>query len=171
MDFATESPSRASAKRLAAAATLLLILIGGFEPFYLRVFTLDRAREESAFSALPFRKMPGLQTFLQGVDAHTPPNARIAIWLPFHQWEGGYGYAYYRASYLLPGKQVVPLLDQHADRLELDNLAQADYLASFDERIHAPGFESTWQDGHGMLLKATGRTGTSSSPAAAPSRR
>src|SRR5258708_31730336 len=94
MDFANESPSRAGAKRLAAASALLLILIGGFEPFYLRVFTLDRAREEAAFSALPFRQMPGLQTFLQGVDARSPPGARIALWLPVHPWDGGYGYAY-----------------------------------------------------------------------------
>ncbi len=171
MESATESPFRASAERLAATAALLLILIGAFEPFYLRIFMIDRKREEAAFSALPFRKMPGLQTFLQGVDAQTPPGARIAIWLPFHQWEGGYGYAYYRASYLLPGKQVVPLLEQHADRLNLVNLAQADYLASFDEQIKAPGFESKWRDAHGMLLKAAGKPGAAFSPVAAPSRR
>jgi hypothetical protein len=99
--------------------------------------------------------MPGLKTFLEGVDAHTPPHARIAIWVPFRQWEVGYGYAYYRASYLLPGKQVVPLLALHEDRVDFSNLAQADYLASLGEQLVAPGFESCWRDEHGMLSKAT----------------
>ncbi len=141
--------------RLAAAVAFALILIGGFQPFYLRIFAIDRAREGAVFAELPFQKMPGLKSFLEGVGAHTRPHARIAIWVPFRQWEGGYGYAYYRASYLLPGKQVVPLLALHEDRVAFSNLSQADYLASFGERIDAPGFESCWQDAHGMLLKAS----------------
>src|SRR6266852_2692824 len=114
--------------RLAAAVAFALIVIGGFQPFYLRIFAIDRAREGAAFAELPFRKMPGLKNFFEGVDAHTPPRTRIAIWVPFRQWQGGYGYAYYRASYLLPGKQVVPLLALHEDRVTFSNLAQADYL-------------------------------------------
>jgi len=141
--------------RFAAVVAFALILIGGFEPFYLRVFGIDRAREGAAFAELPFQKIRGLKSFLEGVDAHTPPRARIAIWVPFRQWEGGYGYAYYRASYLLPGKQVVPLLAPHEDRVVFSNLAKADYLASLGEPIVAPGFESCWQDEHGMLLKAS----------------
>ena len=141
--------------RLAAAVAFALILIGGFEPFYLRIFAIDRAREGAAFAELPFQKMRGLKSFLEGVDAHTPPRVRIAIWVPFRQWDGGYGYAYNRASYLLPGKQLVPLLALHEDRVAFSNLAQADYLASFGERIVAPGFESCWQDEHGMLFKAS----------------
>lgn len=169
MESATELPPfRAAAMRLAAGAALLLILIGGFEPFYLRIFTVNRASEEAAFSDMPFRKMTGLQTFLKGVDAHTPPHARIAIWLPFHEWESGYGYGYYRASYLLPGKQVVPLLARGKDRLQLANLAHADYVASFDDRIDAPGFEVNWRDEYGMLLKAVGRPGGSLPPVALP---
>jgi hypothetical protein len=140
---------------LAAVVAFALILIGGLEPFYLRIFAIDRAREGATFAELPFRKMTGLKDFLEGVDAHTPPRARIAIWVPFRQWEGGYGYAYYRASYLLPGKQLVPLLALHEDRVAFSNLAQADYVASFGERIEAPGFEKCWQDAHGTLLKAS----------------
>jgi hypothetical protein len=145
---------RTAAIRLAAAAAFLLILIGGFEPFYLRIFGIDRVRMEASFAEMPFRKIPGLQAFLQGVDAHTPAHARIALWLPFRQWEGGYGYGYYRASYLLPGKQVVPLLALHEDRLALTNLAGADYLASFGELMMAPGFEIVWRNEHGVLMKA-----------------
>ena len=131
-----------------------MILAGGFERFYLTVFTIDRAREEAAFAELPFRKMTGLRAFLAAVDAHTPPHARIAIWVPFQQWEGGYGYAYGRASYLLPGKQVVPLLALHEDKVQFANLTQADYLAVFGQQIVAPGFTTTWQDDHGTLMKA-----------------
>ena len=145
---------RATAIRLAAGAAFLLILIGGFEPFYLRIFGMNRKVMGAAFAEMPFRKVNGLQAFLKGVDARTPAHARIALWLPFRQWEGGYGYAFYRAGYLLPGKQVVPLLAQGEDRLELTNLAHADYVASLGERISIPGFESVWQDEHGVLLKA-----------------
>jgi hypothetical protein len=141
--------------RLAAAVAFALILIGGFEPFYLRIFTIDRAREGALFAELPFQKMPGLKSFFEGVDAHTPPRARIAIWVPFRRWEGGYRYAYSRASYLLPGKELVSLLALHEDRVVFSNLAQADYLASYGERIDAPGFETCWQDAHGVLLKAS----------------
>ncbi len=141
--------------RFAAAVAFALILIGGLEPFYLRIFAIDRASQGAVFAELPFHKMRGLKSFLEGVDARTRRGARIALWVPYRQWEGGYGYAYYRASYLLPGKQVVPLLALHEDRVAFSNLAQADYLASFGERIEAPGFESCWQDEHGMLLKAS----------------
>jgi len=145
---------RTSAIRLVAAASFLLILIGGFEPFYLRIFGIDRNGMGAAFAEMPFRKVTGLQAFLKGVHAHTPPRARIALWLPFRKWDGGYGYAFYRAGYLVPGKQVVPLLAQGEDRVEPANLAQADYVASLGERISIPGFESVWQDEHGVLLKA-----------------
>jgi hypothetical protein len=150
---------------LVAATAFLLILIGGFEPFYLRIFRMNRAGMGIAFAEMPFRKMTGLQSFLEGVDAHTPPRARIALWLPFRQWEGGYGYAYYRASYLLPGKQLVPLL-AHDDRLELTNLAQADYLASFGEVMMAPGFDSVWHDELGVLLKVASKPRSVPAPVA-----
>ena len=153
---------RTVAIRVAAATAFLLILIGGVEPFYLRIFRMDRAGMGRAFAETPFRKITGLQAFLKGVDAHTPPHARIGIWLPFRQWEGGYGYAYYRASYLLPGKQVVPLLAQHEDRVEPANLAGADYVASLGERVSVPGFEIAWQDEHGVLLKALAKAAPSS---------
>jgi hypothetical protein len=152
---------RTSAIRLVAAAAFLLILIGGFEPFYLRIFRMDRKGMGAAFAEMPFRKVTGLQAFLKGVDAHTPPHARIALWFPFRQWEGGYGYGYYRASYLLPGKQVVPLLALHDDRPQLTNLGQADYLASYGELMVPPGFEHVWHDEHGALLKADPRQGAS----------
>jgi hypothetical protein len=146
-------PDRAALLRLAAGVALALILIGGFEPFYLRIFAMDRTRMGASFAELPYRKMTGLRAFLIGVDAHTPPHTRIAIWVPFRQWEGGYGYAYYRASYLLPGKQVVPLLKPNEDRPQVENLAQADYIACWGGRIEAPGFVPAWQDGHGVLLR------------------
>jgi hypothetical protein len=153
---ATETtPNRATVLRFAAAAALVLILIGGFEPFYLRIFRANRRAMGASFAELPFRKMTGLRAFLMGVDARTPPHASIAIWVPFRQWEGGYGYAYYRSSYLLPGKQVVPLLAPNEDRPQFENLAQADYIACWGGRIEAPGFVPVWQDPHGVLLRRT----------------
>jgi len=87
--------------------------------------------------------MPGLRQFLIGVDSRTPPGARIAICVPYTEWDGGYGYAYYRSSYLLPGKQVVPIA----------NAGAADYVACWHMRPALPQFAVVWQNADGTLLR------------------
>ena len=107
----------------------------------------------AAFTELPYRKLTGFRRFLIDIDARTPPGARIAIALPFQQWEGGYGYGYYRASFLLPGKQVVPLLVPGADRPAPENLAVADYVAAWHGAPKVPGFAEAWRGPDGTLLR------------------
>jgi hypothetical protein len=114
----------------ATLATLILagMLIGGFQPEFLRIFTRDRARIRAYFSELPYRKLPGLQRFMAMVKASTAPGAVIAVMIERRSWDGGYEYGYNRAVYLLGGRNVVAVLDAE-NRFHVEELAQAQYLA------------------------------------------
>lgn len=139
--------------RILAAVAIAAIVAGAFEPFYVRIFLTDARQMHAYLTELPYRKLPGWRAFLTGVDARTPPGARIAIALPYGQWEEGYGYGYYRASFLLPGKQVVPLLELHADRLAPQHLNDADYIASWRGEPRVDGFTTIWRTPDGALLR------------------
>ena len=130
-----------------------MIAIGGFEPFYLRIFTLDRARYAALLTELPYRKLPGFRRFLLGVDAHTPIGARIAIWIPAPGWDGAYGYGYYRAPFFLTGKQVVPLQVPFVDRPAPENVRVADFVAAWHGAPSIPGFEVVWRSADGVLMR------------------
>jgi hypothetical protein len=136
-----------------SAVTLAAIVAGGFEPFYLRVFALDGARYRAFATELPYRKLPGFRRFLLEVDRTTPPGVRIAIALPYREWEGGYGYGYYRASFLLPGKQVVPLLQPGRDVPAPANIGGADYVACWHIAPSSRAFQLVWRSRDGMLLR------------------
>jgi hypothetical protein len=140
-------------RRAAAAIAFAAILIGGFETYYLRVFRESPARLRPILTELPYRKMPGLRELLIGTDARTPPGASIAILVPYSAWEGGYGYAYSRSSYLLPGKQVIPLLRLGEDTFDRANLARADYVVCWGGVPAVAGFARVWQTTGGMLVR------------------
>lgn len=141
--------------RIASWLAFAAILIGGFEPFYLRVLTGSAHSSPAVLSELPYRKLPGFRELLLAAAPRTFDGARIAIALPFGAWEGGYGYGYYRASYLLPGRQVVPLLVPGEDRPALQNLAGADYILSWHGATQFPGFVPVWSSTDGSLLRRT----------------
>jgi hypothetical protein len=144
---------RALILRIAAGVVLAGLVAGGFEPMYVRIFSMDSERWRAAMTELPYRKLPGFRRLLLEVDRSTPQKARIAIALPFRAWEGGYGYGYYRASYLLPGRQVVPLLVPDRDEPQPGNVALADYLVVWHGRLQVPGFTVVWTTPDGTLLR------------------
>ena len=131
--------------RIASYVVLAMLVIGGFETYYVRVFRLDAARVRASMTELPYRKLPGFRRLILEVDRTTPRGARIAIALPVREWEGGYGYGYYRASFLLPGKQVVPLLPP-------SNLRFADYVVVWHGRPAIDGFTPVWTTADGTLM-------------------
>ncbi|MEA2166530.1 MAG: hypothetical protein QOK37_4657 [Thermoanaerobaculia bacterium] len=130
------------------------IAAGAFEPFYVRIFNLDRSRVAAMLTELPYKKLPGLRPFLVSVRAQTKDGDVIALAAPLHRahWQGGYDYLYARALYLLSGRQVLPLLDP-ADRPHLENLAKAKYIAGYRCDPQTPGFAVIWRSQDGELLR------------------
>ncbi|HEY8183528.1 MAG TPA: hypothetical protein VII32_14895 [Thermoanaerobaculia bacterium] len=61
--------------------------------------------------------------FLQGVREHTRPGDKIVIATLGMRNPETYVYAYYRANYLLAGREVLPLVPEY--------LASADYVAAW----------------------------------------
>lgn len=139
--------------RVLAAFAFAAMIAGGIEPFYFRALTLNGPRWREAMTELPYRKLPGLRRFLAGVDARTPSGARIAIWIPQPGWDGAYGYGYYRAPFLLTGKQVVPLQVPFVDRAALSNVRLADYVAAWHGAPPFAGFEIVWRSEDGVLMR------------------
>lgn len=122
------------------------------------------------FLALPFRNLSGLAerlqrlpdldadgypAFLQEVRKRTRPGDSIAIFFPVRDWNEGYAYAYYRASYFLTGRRVVPLVAPD-NRLLLQSLRDATYVAAWGKRLpdahhaHAP----VWEGSGGVLYRS-----------------
>ena len=149
----THLQQQRSAGPVAAWILAAAIVIGGFEPFYLRVLAGSTPMSPAFLAELPYRKLAGFQRLLLETAPRTFPGAKIAIALPFGAWEGGYGYGYYRASYLLPGRQVVPLLVPGEDRPAPQNLAVADYVLSWHSASSLPGFVTVWNSADGSLMR------------------
>ena len=147
------SVNRRALARLAAYVILAALVAGGFEPMYVRIFAVDGASWRAAMTELPYRKLAGLRRLMIDVDRSTPRGSRIAIALPFRQWEEGYGYGYYRTSYLLPGKQVIPLLALDRDEPRPDNLRLADYIVVWRGKLDVKGFTVVWSTPDGTLLR------------------
>ena len=132
-------------RRLFAALLFGAILIGGVAPLYLRALAGDAEREIYR----PDRRTPDYPAFLAEVAHRTEPGQSIAIVVPMRHWNGGYSYAYYRASYFLAGRRVVPIVDED-DHLHPERLQEADFIAVWRVPEFA-GPDVVWQ-GHGGTL-------------------
>lgn len=141
--------------RALAWAIAIAIAAGAFEPFYLRIFFVDRAKYGASLAELPYRKLPGMKAFLLAVRERTRDGDAVAIAAPLHRaalWEGGYDYIYARARYLLAGRLVVPLI-AIGDRPQPENIALAGYIAGFHCEPDTPGFVVIWRSRDGVLLR------------------
>jgi hypothetical protein len=133
----------------------IAICATAFEPFYLRIFVLDRAGLGAALTEMPYRKLPGMRQFLAAVRERTRDGDVIAIAAPLHRktgWLGSYDYLYERAHYLLAGRSVVPLIDVD-DHLQPQNLALATHVAGYRCQPQVPGFRLIWRSQDGVLLR------------------
>jgi len=135
-----------------AFVAALLIALGAFEPFYLRVYRFDRARTRAMLIALPYRKSPSLRPFLQEISKRTDRTDAIAIFAPLRHWEDGYEYVFGHASYVLAGRPVIPLMDMQS-RVHPENLAEAKYVAAYGGEPSVPGFVPVWRGDGGVLLQ------------------
>jgi hypothetical protein len=112
---------------------------------------IDRGPSARAMARYPDRYWPDYRGFLEGVREHTKPGDTIAVIVPGMSWEGGYSYAYYRASYFLTGREVLPLVRPDDARL-VQNLRDAKYVAVFGVGLRIPA-DVVWQNGRGALLR------------------
>lgn len=139
--------------RIAALGSFLAIAIGTFQSLYVRIYTIDLPGLRAAWTELPYRKLPGLRRMLLEVDRRTPDGARILLWLPQHEWDGGYGYGFWRAEYLLARKTVIPLLHPEHDRMEPSHLSEADWVVCWRQCPPPPDFVLTWKSDDGSLWR------------------
>ncbi|HYS54432.1 MAG TPA: hypothetical protein VER58_11795 [Thermoanaerobaculia bacterium] len=128
---------------IVTAAALVGIAIGSFQPMYLRIFAMDGDRLRAAYTELPYRRIPGLRKLLVDATARTPRGATVALWVPFREWEGGYGYAFRRAPFLMPEQRLVPI----------DHLGEAQYLVCWHGCPGVAGFVSVWRSQEGELMR------------------
>ena len=137
-------------RRVAAATLFAAIVVIGIEPTLLSFPFIDRAPVAKAYTGIFDRRYPGYPEFLDAVRAHTQNGDTIAILVPPRKWEFGYSYAYFRASYLLAGREVLPLVSDK-DVLLGANFAAAKYIAAW--RVAPPDGEVVMRASGGVLVK------------------
>ena len=144
------------AARIAALCAVILIAVTSFEPFYLRIFVMNRRQYAAMLTELPYRKLPGLRRFLFDIREHTERGDAVALFAPgLHhapRWEGGYDYLRERAMYPLAGRRVISLVDDD-DRLRPERSAGATCIASYRALPSVPGFALAWSGPDGCLLR------------------
>jgi hypothetical protein len=137
-----------------AGIVFAAIVAGGTDLRFVKLFFRDHASLRQAFAIPPAsRRTPAYESFLAEVARRTEKGSAIAIVFPDRRWEGGYAYAYYRATYVLAGRRVIPLVDPD-DSVHLERVATADYVASW--KVPAPELAQLWS-GHGGALFRSAR--------------
>jgi hypothetical protein len=138
-------------RRALTILCLAAILIMCVDARLLQLPFVDRKPLALAVDGLYDRQWPQYPRFLAGVRAHTKPGDTIAVVVPAMAWDDGYSYAYYRASYYLTGREVLPLVTPENGRLP-QNFRAAKYIAAFGVRLRVPA-DVIWQGNQGALVK------------------
>ncbi len=112
---------------------------------------IDRTNAHQRMTTYPDRGVwwPDYPRFLEEVRSRTKNGDSIALADPTMRWDAGYSYAYYRASYFLAGREVLPLVAPNDRRLTA-NLNRAEYLAVWHNRV--PGRRPVVFAGYGGVL-------------------
>jgi hypothetical protein len=137
---------------LLAMACLIALVGTRLERGLLELPFADQRPIREYFAQVPDLLWQGYPEFLQGVRERTRPGDSIAILVPARHWNEGYAYAYYRASYFLAGRRVIPLV-MPDDRDAPENLGMADYLATWRKEIPTGGHAVIWRGSGGMLVR------------------
>lgn len=93
-------------------------------------FALHYNAMRQVMAVYPDRGWNGYPQFLESVRQRTKRGDTIALVVPNARWDGGYSYAYYRASYFLAGREVLPVIDSD-DVPQPQNIARAKFVATF----------------------------------------
>lgn len=143
-------------RSIAAAALLALLCIGAIRPVFLGILTTDRSILTRIYSIDADRGTPEYPRFMEQVAKRTAPGDSIAIFVPMRRWDDGYAYAYYRASFILAGRRVLPLVWSD-DRLLRQHMRDADYVAAWQMNVGGADLRPVWSGAGGTLLKREGR--------------
>jgi hypothetical protein len=129
--------------RLAIAGAVFLVLAAGaFQPFYWRVFSLNRAPMRAYRTELPYRQLPGFYRFFLTVRAQTNDGDRVALVVP-RPLTPSYEFIFERASYLLYGRTVVPMREA----------TSADLIAAYGVDLSVPDYAKVWKSRDGVFLR------------------
>lgn len=130
------------------------IVAGGIDPRRVRFLFVDRTALGAQLTLAPDAQAPTYPRFLEEIARRTKPGDSIAILVPMRHWTGGYAYAFYRATYFLPGRNVIPLIDLE-DAMHPERLREARYIAAW-RMLPLPGpWEVAWRGPDGLLLRRT----------------
>lgn len=89
--------------------------------------------------------------FLAAIRSATHNGDTIALLVPARRGSNDYSYAYFRASYVLAGREVLPVIDDHG-RIIAGNVSAAQFVAAWHGRL-ASNRRLIWR-GHGGELFA-----------------
>ena len=140
-----------SPRRALIIVALAALVAACIEPRLLQVPFLDREANARTLTLFPDRQWPQYPRFLEGVRDRTQPGDTVALLVPAAEWYGGYSQMYFRASYFLTGREVLPLLDPQNTPVP-GNFAAARYVAAFGVTMQAPA-EIVWQGDGGTLYR------------------
>jgi len=141
-----------SPRRILAIAALAAVIALRIEPRLLQLPFMDRGPLMRGYALFADRLWPEYPRFLEGVRAHTRPGDKVTVVVPLMKWDEGYSYAYYRASYFLSGREVLPLVDAK-DGLHRENFRAATYVAVWQAPFPAPRTALVWSGNGGVLLR------------------
>jgi hypothetical protein len=119
-------------RRRLAIVCFLATAAAAINPVLLRMPFSNRAGLGAALTAMPERAgyYPDYPLFLADVRSHTRDGDRIALFVPDLAWRG-YDHAFFRATYLLYGREILPVLARD-DKPMPQNVAAANYIAMWN---------------------------------------
>ena len=128
------------------------IFIARFDPSLLRFPFQNRAALAPAFD-FPQGEWRQYSAFLREVREHTRPGERVLVLVPPQtNWEASDSYAYYRASYVLTGREVLPFRDE-SHRAHPANLAHAELVAAWHTPAPPTHAKVVWAGEGGVLVR------------------
>ena len=139
-------------RRILAAALLIALLALRVEVRLWKFPFGDRAVLAAYFRDQSDHHWAMYARFLREVHDRTPPKARVAFIVPTMSWDDGYSYAYYRASYFMVGREVLPLVWSD-DSQHPENLRAAEYFGAWRVQLPPSKSKVVWQGEGGVLLR------------------
>lgn len=149
---AVSRPSLRSPLPIVSFVFFIMIATVSLNPTLLRFPLDDLDMLNKTFTRTADRAWyPDYPAFLDDVRAVTKNGDSIAIAVPTTGWWDGYAYAYYRASYFLAGREVLPLVTPES-KLIPANLSRAKYVAAWHAGVRGKWRLAMSSRHHGVLL-------------------